>query len=329
MLCPVRHEVREPLNMRRQPAEWKELLTESDRLLIEELPDVAAELLHAEVAELNDEALDTNRYFAIGEIMRVTASYLRQPHYWQFAVSSGSDAIVKDRCQTLSTRAQSTVDLPKLQMGSLMMNSKRFGSGLADVMEGAQMDLTPAAQLLANVLYVEQRKRLNVAGFVPASKKLLSLQEIEGVTGESFAATSIGPAAMSSMLRVYRSIITAQRGLPLNSRTCLVGHEDFRDIDPMAVSARYAAMHLHEFIHHTRPTNRHNGVFRDEAGAWRVPSDILVYKEPVVRETKVLHTETLRCPALHVTGFLLQVAGLSADILEATQQKLASKTTGP
>lgn len=339
-----------PIYARRMPEEFSEL----DEFACDLIGSSGSEpttspgeirILVDRVEELDDEALERNRYYGLGLIACGMAQEMQDPrvreHYMGWSCTWTVNDFIKSRFDFTRTPA-----VPKLQPQTgeadmeLRIDDLQPGnlSGYLIAEAGNKYVEYPTLVLINCLSLVSGLRRRSAED--KASDENSTLEEADKaeeditkeVLGGRYSIRSLGTNMTSATLAVIRAGLVTKRFHaqkcgedinPLELSNPTVDAEEIRKLGIGSIAARFASLHFDQFRASGNPdgTNKLLGVSDDGELYFQAnritdnTADITSDDEEVS-----LHQQTLKCPAIHVPGMLRLIQGLIPEIVTQTKE---------
>jgi hypothetical protein len=307
-------------------------------------------LLVDRVDLLDDETLEKCRYYGLGLMICEMARMYMDPvppygeatdtireHYVGWASKWTVDGFFKNRFKSIDETTPrdpetGNVDL-RLRIDDINSGSL---SGYNEARAAAQSVGAPTGLLTESLVFVSARRRGafdEVAA--SAADDPAKLAEIEGTIVErileaDYSVQHLSGNLVSATLSIVREALITKRqrqrasGVRMNDLELsnpAVSAEEIRSLNIGSTAARFASMHLNQFRHSSNEDGTNQLLVVSEVGQACFTKEKVadIPKESKKDWPKVLHEETLKCPALHVPGMLRLAQGLVVDVVERSE----------
>lgn len=270
--------------------------------------------LVGELATIEDEVIDQNRYYGLGLIACELGKKLRIPEVRHAVITWTAR-------DTYEMRAETS---PTLCVGDI--NLQVMDSPLKLAADHASKSMPLARSILANALQSEVRRRGD------AREKGVSYDKV-GFEYWPLAPSAVAGNGIAAAWGIYELMMELNHGEGLDADTA-IDVPYLRSLNVKPVAARLAALRNDEEL--LQRTDGATLVYMDELGQphfrkENVPGDPEPLPDNKIfilgnnSQRVLLHEKRLKCPAIQVAGLLPSMQELFLDMLEAADSMIRTR----
>lgn len=317
-------------HVRTKPPEWMELLELTNENIGDTLPpsDTSIRAIGRAVNQLDDETLEANRYYGIGELICQSARQLADDGLRQTVVETSGASLLYGSESTAHDKSaeQAVLHLHKdgFHLGDL--HPSLLNPGLRPLNRTSAGLLDPPTRVLADTLTVTaSNRKATKGGYTDRTDTRLSSSHVQQIRRGEPTADAVTRDSMAGAAYAYRAAYLAQHDLTPADNP-VVTADGLRGIDATVVMGELSGLHQDKLAALVTDPFTSSVVEKTQWGKLRTRRTLLARYKGDVPDSEVeydaLHLQTLKCPARNVTGMIAIAGNLVPDILESAEDKL-------